>query len=279
MDKIIKYSYYPLSILIFSILAAFLYIQISQYAAILIIALLCLIQHSVFERLLTHKKIWNIKQGDYIADLIHTNLLFPVVNLLTQIILLVLISSFSLTEFISNVFVEFLFFLLLCELVYYVYHRLVHTKRKLWLFHAIHHGSKRIYLMNSARFHPVDSFLSSAIYFIPLILLGASETTLFALATLNLITGYLEHCNVDYKAGKLNYIFNSANLHRWHHNKDKHCNFGKILSIWDIAFGTFYLPKDDVVDTAVLEIGLKNDPDVPNHLFGQWSYPFRNWNK
>jgi sterol desaturase/sphingolipid hydroxylase (fatty acid hydroxylase superfamily) len=62
-------------------------------------------------------------------------------------------------------------------------------------------------------------------------------------------------------------------LHRWHHSKvielsDK--NFGNILIIWDLVFGTYYLPKDKEVGS----IGVLN-PAYPHNYLGQLSAPFK----
>ena len=106
-----------------------------------------------------------------------------------------------------------------------------------------------------------------------MLLLGASEEAIVIAMTLSLVTGFLEHANIDFKAGVLNYVFNTAELHRWHHSvvmKESNSNYGKVLSFWDLCFGTFWFPggKD------VSEVGVKGEA-IPASFMKQLVYPFR----
>jgi sterol desaturase/sphingolipid hydroxylase (fatty acid hydroxylase superfamily) len=95
------------------------------------------------------------------------------------------------------------------------------------------------------------------------------------LVTLSATTGLLEHVNIDFAAGPLNRLFNTAELHRWHHRMDIEqamCNFGKMLSIWDGVFGTYYLPRDREIGDVGIDATAK---PVPVGFWGQCLYPFR----
>ena len=102
-------------------------------------------------------------------------------------------------------------------------------------------------------------------YLGPMLLLGTPPEVLALIATLNAVTGYLEHANVDFK---------TAQLHRWHHTADvtfAMCNFGKVLSVWDQVFGSFYLPP-----APVGKVGIGDDqPEVPPDFLERLRYPFR----
>lgn len=83
---------------------------------------------------------------------------------------------------------------------------------------------------------------------LPFIILGAGRevTALFFVA--NGIIGLLQHCNVDLRLGWLNYVFSMVEPHRWHHTREiaqSNTNYGSNLSIWDVVFGTFYLPRNE----------------------------------
>ena len=110
------------------------------------------------------------------------------------------------------------------------------------------------------------------IYFSPLIFIGSTPEVTVLVLTFSSITGFLEHLNIDFKAGIFNYVFNTAQHHRWHHSKviiESNKNFGKALIIWDILFGTFYLPKD----RDVQEVGIIGRP-VSDKFLKQLTYPF-----
>jgi sterol desaturase/sphingolipid hydroxylase (fatty acid hydroxylase superfamily) len=49
------------------------------------------------------------------------------------------------------------------------------------------------------------------------------------------------------RIGPLNWVFSMAELHRWHHSRlerESNTNYGQNLILWDILFGTRFLPKD-----------------------------------
>jgi ornithine lipid hydroxylase len=113
------------------------------------------------------------------------------------------------------------------------------------------------------------------IYFLPLYLFAFPREVTVLFVSANIITGLLEHANIRFKAGPFNYVFNSAELHRWHHSQvfaEANQNFGKVLCVWDLVFGT-WLGRDD---QEMGDVGLTpGEGLVPPTLRGQWSEPFR----
>ncbi len=172
-----------------------------------------------------------------------------------------------------GIITQFILALLACELSFYWFHRAVHHLPLLWRFHSLHHGADRVYWLNAGRFHFLESFFTSISYFIPLIFFAPMSEITILIISLSSITGFLEHVNIDIKAGWLNYIFNTCQLHRWHHSKvvlESNKNYGKILIIWDLIFGSYFLPKDREVE----EVGIIRE-DVPIDFKSQQAYPFR----
>jgi hypothetical protein len=86
------------------------------------------------------------------------------------------------------------------------------------------------------------------------------------------INGFFQHSNIKVKYGILNYIISSSELHRWHHSeipRESNGNYGNNLIIWDIIFGTWFLPKNRSVET----IGLRNR-NFPKDYISQLKAPF-----
>lgn len=217
---------------------------------------------------------WQTSQDDEWSDLLQTLILFPLIIEVTLFLQKKILMGFAL-PWIHNAHpvVQLLVILLIAEWGYYWYHRISHRKKELWKLHAVHHGAHRVYWMNSARFHVLDMILASVIYFLPLSLFNVSMEVIIGFILINSVTGLLEHANIDFKAGRLNYFFNTAELHRWHHsNIGKECqtNFGKVLSVWDLVHGSFYLPKNKFVAS----VGVGKQRPVPNDFKGQLNYPF-----
>lgn len=72
----------------------------------------------------------------------------------------------------------------------------------------------------------------------------------------------------------MKYIFNSPEMHIWHHvhdlppNRAKGMNFGITLAIWDYIFGTASIPHDG----RDIKLGFEGDQEFPQHFVGQMRY-------
>lgn len=236
----------------------------------------------LLERLFPYRSEWNRNRGEFGSDLVQSVLMLPAVARLNETLAIggvLWLASLNRWQAVwpSQIPVpaQLVLAALVAEFGYYWIHRLSHRVSMLWRLHAVHHGSARVYSMNSGRFHLLDAWLGTAVYLVPLHLLGAPPEVMALLATLSATTGLLEHVNIDFAAGSLNRVFNTAELHRWHHGTDIEqamCNFGKMLSVWDSVFGTYYLPRDREVG----DVGLRATArQVPAGFWGQLLYPFR----
>src|SRR5262245_40897496 len=165
--------------------------------------------------------------------------------------------------------------LVVAELFQYWSHRLSHEWEPFWRLHATHHSAPRLYFLNAARFHPLDIAIDTSVGLVPLVLLGAGAPAQALFALFTAVFGYLQHCNVSVSLGRFNYLFSMAELHRWHHAKDAreaNTNYGSNLSVWDLAFGTFFWPRDREPPE---EIGIPELPAFPQGFWGQLASPFR----
>jgi sterol desaturase/sphingolipid hydroxylase (fatty acid hydroxylase superfamily) len=168
--------------------------------------------------------------------------------------------------------------LVVAELVEYSVHRAMHEVPWLWRLHATHHSAPRLYWLNSVRFHPIDLFLVGAGKLVPLVLLGATEP-LFAFVNLfSGVHGSYQHANVPVRIGPLNWIFSMTELHRWHHSPrmaEANHNYGGNLIVWDVIFGTRWLPADR---EAPERIGIESQPNFPMGFWANLAAPFR-WSR
>jgi sterol desaturase/sphingolipid hydroxylase (fatty acid hydroxylase superfamily) len=137
--------------------------------------------------------------------------------------------------------------LVIGELGFYWIHRLGHTIGVFWRFHALHHSSERLYALAAGRTHPVNAIAVYAGQVLPLIALGIPPETLLIFGVFTGAHGLLQHANVHFRFGALNWIFSTPDLHRWHHSVDideSGSNYGSTLILWDVVFGTRFLPAD-----------------------------------
>ena len=165
-----------------------------------------------------------------------------------------------------------LLMMVLADGLRYWLHRWAHEWEPLWRFHAVHHSPHKLYWLNVGRFHPVDKGLQVFLDTLPFVLLGVQEEVLGLYIACYAINGFFQHCNIDVRMGILNYIISGPELHRWHHSilkAESNHNYGNNLIIWDLLFGTWYLPKE--VD--VQELGLVNRK-YPTMFLRQMTVPF-----
>lgn len=129
-------------------------------------------------------------------------------------------------------------------------HRLSHEWPLLWRFHALHHSVRRLWIVNTGRFHFIDSNVSVIASLPFLVLSGISMDAIIWVSAITAYIGLLTHCNVAMHCGWLNYIFNTPNLHRWHHSTNPaegNTNYGQNLLLWDQLFGTFFVRPDSAL--------------------------------
>jgi sterol desaturase/sphingolipid hydroxylase (fatty acid hydroxylase superfamily) len=154
----------------------------------------------------------------------------------------------------------------------YWLHFAAHNTKILWTLHAVHHSPGKLYWLNVGRFHPIEKSLQFLLDAVPFILLGVGEQVLGFYLICFAVVGFFEHSNVDARYGVLNYIFSSPELHRWHHSRlidESNNNYGNTLIIWDLVFGTFFLPRG----RKVAQLGLINRA-YPMGFFSQMRTPF-----
>ncbi len=129
--------------------------------------------------------------------------------------------------------------------VFYWWHRWRHQHDFLWRhFHQIHHSPQRLEVITSFYKHPlemtVNSLIGSGLVYV---LLGLSLEAGAVYTLCTALGEFFYHTNV--KTPKwIGYIFQRPEMHRIHHEYNKHTsNYGDIVW-WDMLFGTYSNPKE-----------------------------------
>lgn len=160
--------------------------------------------------------------------------------------------------------------MLLAEFLGYWLHRAFHMGGW-WRFHAIHHSPTRLSWLSALRLHPVNDLLGGLLRVMPLFLLGFRLDVLAGYLPGTAIYGLLLHANVRWDFGWLRHVIATPAFHRWHHAADaegRDKNFAGLLPVFDLIFGTFYMPG-----RAPQRCGV--DDPVPEGVLGQMLYPWR----
>lgn len=141
---------------------------------------------------------------------------------------------------------QVLLFFVTHDFYIYWFHRFQHSNKYFWRIHEAHHSGKEVDFLSGSRSHVMEIIINQTIEFAPVMLLGASPEVIPIKALIDSMYGMFIHGNINIRMGKLKYIFNSPELHLWHHANYRevfHANFATKLSLWDHLFGTVYFPK------------------------------------
>jgi sterol desaturase/sphingolipid hydroxylase (fatty acid hydroxylase superfamily) len=138
---------------------------------------------------------------------------------------------------------QLLFFFVTHDLYIYGFHRLQHRWPLLWRVHEAHHRPREVDWLSGTRSHALEILINQTVEFAPLILLGAAPDVALMKATLDAVWGMYIHSNIDVRSGRLQWIINGPEMHRWHHAVDViDVNFATKLAVWDWLLGTAHLP-------------------------------------
>ncbi|MBV9330448.1 MAG: sterol desaturase family protein [Alphaproteobacteria bacterium] len=136
------------------------------------------------------------------------------------------------------------FYLVVSDFLHYWAHRAFHRGR-FWKYHAVHHSSEHLEWISAARFHPFNQLADAVFIDVALLMAGVSPKIFLVLGPFNVFSSALVHANLDWTFGWLKYVFASPVFHRWHHTTAKegqNRNFAGTFSLFDLMFGTFYMP-------------------------------------
>ena len=159
-------------------------------------------------------------------------------------------------------------YLVVSDFALYWIHRGFH-RGMLWKYHAVHHAPKEVEWISAARFHPVNLALGTAAVDIAFLLAGVSPNIFIVLGPFAIITSCMVHANLNWTFGPLRHVFVSPVFHRWHHARDvQDRNFASTFSLWDVMFGTYYMPAGAVPKSYGID-----DEAMPEGMWAQIAYP------
>jgi sterol desaturase/sphingolipid hydroxylase (fatty acid hydroxylase superfamily) len=170
------------------------------------------------------------------------------------------------------VWVQAILAVALGDLGIYTIHRLAHTVPLLWRFHAVHHSAEEMDWLVAVRNHPVDLLLFRIASIGPLVALHVTPAAMAAFIAVFAWQSWLAHANVRLPYGPLRWLLVSPEFHHWHHaaERDAHDhNYANVLAIWDVLFGTVFLPRG----RQPARYGVEER--VPAGWVGRFVHPFR----
>ena len=169
--------------------------------------------------------------------------------------------------------VQVILLLVITDFMLYWLHRMFHGGG-FWKYHAVHHSSEDLDWISAARFHPVNLLLGTIGVDVVLLLAGFSPNAMVWLAPFNTFHSAFVHANLNWTLGPFRYVLAGPVFHRWHHTSPEdggNRNFAGTFPLWDILFGTWYMPEARLPD----DYGIVEQETFPTEIVGQMAYPFR----
>lgn len=161
--------------------------------------------------------------------------------------------------------------ILLFDMTTYWAHRFYHEVPILWKFHSIHHSTEHMDWVSGFRGHPFDgTLIVPAIVF--LLAAGFETEQIGFLAIFQIVFGLFLHANVRFRFKIFDRFIMTPEFHHWHHSNEEDAiwsNYSTFLPLWDMLFGTYFMPKDDRRPQIY---GV--DEIVPMTMAEQLKYPF-----
>jgi sterol desaturase/sphingolipid hydroxylase (fatty acid hydroxylase superfamily) len=163
--------------------------------------------------------------------------------------------------------------LLVADFTQYWVHRTFHVVPFLWRFHAIHHSIEQMDWLAGSRLHLADVIVTRGLTYVPIFVLGFSQAALMVYVFLVAVQATFIHANVRWEFRALRRLVATPAFHHWHHSAEREAvnrNFAVHTPIWDIAFGTYFLP-----DRWPAAYGLTDRSEIPRRWVTQLIHPFR----
>jgi sterol desaturase/sphingolipid hydroxylase (fatty acid hydroxylase superfamily) len=163
--------------------------------------------------------------------------------------------------------------LLVADFTQYWVHRSFHVIPFLWPFHAIHHSIEEMDWLAGSRLHLVDVIVTRGLTYVPIFVLGFSQHALMIYVFIVAAQATFIHANVHWEFQDVRRFVATPAFHHWHHSAEPEAidkNFAVHTPIWDILFGTYYLPN-----RWPAAYGLARQHQVPRRWVTQLVYPFR----
>ena len=252
--------------------------QVAAATTVLLIFVLLAI-----EQLLPYRADWSVR-GDteiwrdvghtvvYAALAVNASHLFFLVVLVGVISSLGLADLFGIWPRESPVWLQIVIVIVLGDALEYCYHRLCHTYPVLWRLHVIHHTPVRMHTLKGGRHHFLYAFGRGVVVWLPFLVLGAPAELVYWQFVAETITGLVGHANIGFRIPRfMHRLAVTPEFHRLHHSADPNLgnsNFGVVLPVWDIAFGT----HADPLKVAVAGAGIQDDP-IPRRFFEELKSP------
>lgn len=150
----------------------------------------------------------------------------------------------------DNALVSLAVYLVIFDLVEYLYHRAQHNVEWMWQLHAVHHSTRQMTMWSDNRNHLLDDLLHDAVIVVISQLIGVPPAQFVAIVAITQLMESLSHANLRVSFGSIGQrLLVGPKFHREHHaiayettatGKVVGNNYAVLFPFWDILFRTAY---------------------------------------
>lgn len=143
----------------------------------------------------------------------------------------------------------------------YIFHRLSHNVRWLWLMHAVHHSDPHVDVTTNLRQHPLHLICTQLWQLVAAAAIGVPAWVFLLHVIVNLAFAHLHHAAIRWPRWidpALTWLLITPRVHWNHHSPAQQrtdSNYGTIFSVWDRCFGSFTAPATDDLQFGLNALG------------------------
>ncbi len=148
----------------------------------------------------------------------------------------------------NSAVLTFMVYVVVLDFFNYWIHRAQHQWSFWWALHSVHHSQRVMTFWSDSRNHLLDDVVMALLGVVIAQCIGVPPSQFVLLVVLTQLSQSLQHANVRWSWGPLDWLWVSPRFHRFHHSIGAghefspgvlggH-NFGVLLPWWDVLFGT-----------------------------------------
>lgn len=137
-------------------------------------------------------------------------------------------------------------YLVVRDLLEYLYHRAQHSIPVLWAMHSLHHSDPEMSALTTQRHYWGDQLVKSASIWPLSAMIIAPSPAMFAAFAFVSLWNFVAHARLDVSFGPLSWLLNSPAYHRRHHSllpEHYNSNFAALFPIFDVICGSYNRPE------------------------------------
>lgn len=166
---------------------------------------------------------------------------------------------------------SFLAYLLVLDLLEYLFHRAQHRFAWLWAMHSLHHSDPAMNASTVVRHFWLEPALKALTIYLLAGLLFATPGVILGMYAVLGFYHIVPHMNLRLGFGRGWWLLNSPQFHRIHHSalpQHYNCNFASLFPAFDLLFRTHHVPQPGEFPPTGLD-------QAPTTLWQALSWPFR----